>query len=194
MSVNYTGTLLVHLLSYISLKTKGTAMCWLCSSVAFAFITLRGTILFVNRKEAWRKRVLLWNSVRGEKKKSEQYLTVQIASELCNRSMAVAFCSLSTASGQKLNTSRKTLFSLKQSACFKASKTSFLRRWPHKSSTPSESSGHCKTSDGSDSQWLKQEKELCEMELQTGSWKGTTLQRTEMPYASSSTTFLAGMP
>lgn len=29
---------------------------------------------------------------------------VQIASELCNRSVAVAFCSLSTASGQKPNT------------------------------------------------------------------------------------------
>lgn len=135
MNVVYLGTLLVHLLSYISLKMKGTAMCWWCSSVAFPFITPRDTILFVNRKEAWRKSVLLWNYVRGEKKKSEQYLTVQIASEFCNGSVACIpqpkLCKWAESEYLRKDSS------LTQSICFKAGVTFFLRPWSCRGSTPS---------------------------------------------------------
>lgn len=102
MNVVYLGTLLVHLLSYISLKMKGTAMCWWCSSVAFPFITPRDTILFVNRKEAWRKRVLLRNYVRGEKKNQNNIWLYRLPLNSVT-DLWLAFHSLSFVSGQKLS-------------------------------------------------------------------------------------------
>lgn len=76
---------------------------------------------------------MLRNYVRGEKKKSEQYLTVQIASELCNGSVACIpqpeLCKWAEAECLRKHSS------LKQSICFEASMTFFLRPWSCKGST-----------------------------------------------------------